>query len=51
MFIDGGKRLEGLGQAISKAGSEAEAIIAECEQRWRALLAAPSARPEFWLPH
>ena len=27
MFIDGGKRLEGLGQAISKAGSEAEAII------------------------
>ena len=33
------------------SASEAEAIIAECEQRWRALLAAPSARPEFWLPH
>lgn len=33
------------------SASEAEAIIAECEQRWRALLAAPAARPEFWLPH
>jgi 3'-phosphoadenosine 5'-phosphosulfate synthase len=33
------------------SASEAEAIIAECEQRWRALLAAPNARPEFWLPH
>ena len=28
------------------SASEAEAIIAECEQRWRALLAAPNARPE-----
>jgi hypothetical protein len=32
------------------SAAEAEAIIAECEQRWRALLAAPSARPGFWLP-
>jgi len=29
---------------------EAEAIIAECEQRWKVLIATASDHPSFWLP-